>query len=746
MYQPPNPGALDMMNSPLMVDHNVYPANRPAIPDSALSANRTMNPGISAGAGQSLSDPMNMMMDQEICSMVVMRQKASEYWRREKRLVWDKCWDHMKQVYDTTGKESWQSRMFMPETPKVVETICANLYQTSMGPHTPIEWQPNLAANQGIIDDHNAILANDMDRGNFKTGWVDFLRTLAILGTSIGKVGYDQIKRQVLVKQRNKMAQFNNLFQSVGAEGVSSEISQPQEMTTKDWATFEWRDPYDIYPEPYTVNLNDKHWIIEKAKITNAELIDGANDPDPAMRLRNVNPALLSRSNDSRIQADPEKQARRLALMQQQVYMPYLDPDAPHELYEYWGPLPETWLNPNSRNDPQAKYRMVPGWVWVVDKQWVVRKQLNPFRDALPPYVRGHYIRIPGQWYGVGVCELMIGLQIELNELRNTRVDQTNISLNKILAVLKDKVPPGEWGRLRSAPGVVWLFEGVSKVQDAVQTIEYPPAGVDAYQNSNEIKQEIQEVTAATSATIGVGPQTGDAGANTFRGQMLNKQSSTDRFMLYARGIEQTGLMEAARKMYNRIYQYKTYDSVGNIIGPEAAQQFDFIPPEMLDQIAKLVPLGVLTQESKGVKLAQLEAFNQQFVGQWWYKQMEVARKECNEMGYPNTDQFVFSDDEVQQYNEARQQMMGLTQPGGPMEGGVPQPPPQGMPPGMGGPAGIPPQGPPQPQGRPQPPQHGNQPIAGNSPGKNQFLGARPALAPNGPGGSPVDMTGRPMG
>lgn len=735
----PNPGAMQMISEPpVNPKDNLYPMNRPDIPDSALSSNRTGNPGISLGS-PGLGDAMSMAMDQEICSMVVMRQKASEYWRREKRLIWDRCWDHMKQIYDTTGKESWQSRMFMPETPKVVETICANLYQTSMGPHTPIEWQPNIPQLQSAVDDHNALLANDMDRGGFKTSWADFLRTIAILGTSVGKVGYDQIKRQVLVKQRNRMAQFNNLFQSVGAEGVAPELFQAQEMMTKDWATFEWRDLYDIYPEPYTVNLNDKHWIIEKAKITNAELIDGANDPDPAMRLRNVNAALLSRSNDSRIQADPEKQARRLALMQQQVYMPYLDPDAPHELYEYWGPLPETWLNPQSRSDPQAKYRMVPAWIWVVDKQWVVRKQLNPFRDALPPYVRGHYIRIPGQWYGVGVAELMIGLQIELNELRNTRVDQTNISLNKILAVLKDKVPPGEWGRLRSAPGVVWLFEGVSKVQDAVQTIEYPPAGVDAYQNSNEIKQEIQEVTAATSATIGVGPQQGDAGNNTFRGQMLNKQSSTDRFMLYARGIEQTGLMEAAKKMYQRIYQYKSYDSVGAVIGPEAAQTFEFIPPEQLDQFCKLVPLGVLTQESKGVKLAQLEAFNQQFAGQWWYKQIEVARKEANEMGYPNTDQFIFSDDEVQQYNEARQQMMGLTQPGGPLEGGQPSPPPPGMQ-GMG--LGQPPMG----QGGPNPAHGPSQPIAGNTPGKNQFLGALPALPARGPGASPADMTGRPLG
>lgn len=724
-------------NTPPQAMGDVYPMDRPNIPDSAFQQDK-VNAAVNAY-------PLDYVMDQEICSMVVNRQKSSEYWRREKRMIWDKCWDHMKQVYDVTNKQSWQSRMFVPETPKVVETIVANLHSTSMAPHTPIEYQANLPDMQDVVEDHNSIISNDMDKSQFKVKYTDFLRTLCILGTSIGKVNYALEKKMVNVKQRNKMAALNPLFSSIGMQPVSQETFKQQEMIVKNWATFDWRDPYDIYPEPYTVDMDTDHWIIEKAKITNAELIAGANDPDPGMRLRNVTPALLSRSNDTRIQADPEKQARRLALMQQQVNMNYQDPDSPHELYEYWGPVPELWMFPERRQnaDSSAKYRMVPGWIWIVDKQWVVRKQLNPFRDAMPPYVRGHYIRVPGQWYGIGVAELMIGLQVELNELRNTRVDQTNLTLNKIMAVLKDKVPPGEWERLRSEPGAIWLFEGIDDVRKAVQPIEYPPAGQDAYLNSNEIKQEIQEVTAATSATVGVGGQTGDAGNSTFRGQMLNKQSATDRFMLYARVNEICGLGEAYRKYYQRIYQFKSYDDLTCILGPEKAQSFEFIPPEQLDMYAKLVPLGVLTAESKGVKLAQLEALNQQFVGQWWYKQMEVARKEVNEMGYPNTDQFIFSDEEVQQYNQAKIQMEGLQMPGAPMEGGQPTPPQPGMP--SGAPSG-PPQGQPGQPPHGGPPQHAQQPVAGNSPGRNQFQGAVPPQPANGPGGSPMDMSGRPMG
>lgn len=712
-----------MMREEDMPGVSLFPESRPTIPDSSIQGRPQMTPITSVSY-------MDTIYDQEIASMVAMRQKSSEYWRREKRLVWDKCWDHYKQIYDATGKEPWQSTTFIPETSKVVETIVANLHATSMAPHTPVEYQSNLPQLEQAVKNHNAIISNDMDKSQFKVKWTDILRSLALLGTSLGKITYSKEVKTLLVKQRNKMASMvNPIFQKLGMQGaVEPEKFMQKDLTVKDWAMLEYRDLYDIYPEPYTYEIDEKHWIIEKAKITNAELIAGANDPDPAMRLRNVSQALLSRSNDSRIQADPEKQARRLALMQQQVNMNYQDPDSPHELYEYWGPVPELWIFPDRKEDPEAKYRTVPGWIWVVDKQWVVRKQLNPFRDAMPPYIRGHYIRVPGQWYGIGAAELMMGLQVELNELRNTRVDQSNLSLNKIMAVLKDKVPQGEWGRLRSAPGAIWLFEGIQKVSDAFQIVEYPPAGQDAYLNSNEVKQEIQEVTAATSATVGVGGNEGDAGGKTFRGQLLNKQSATDRFMLYARVIEQTGLGDAYRKYYQRIYQYKSYNDIQNILGPDQAESFEFIPPEQLDQIAKLVPLGVLTTESKGVKLAQLEAFHGQFNGQWWYKGIDVARKELNEMGYPNTDQFVFSDEEIQQYNDARKAAMAqgdMVPPQGPGGGEMGAPPTDAL----GGPPGGP-----------------GQPIAGNSPGRNQFLGARPPLPPNGPGGAPSDVTGRPLG
>lgn len=719
---------------------SLIPTDRPSIPD-ALWQKQPEVP-----VNNFLKRPLEMVLEQEIVEMVVTRRRASEHWRREKRLIWDKCWDHYRNIYDRTGKENWQSVTFMPATAKVCETIAANLHGATVAPDMPVKYQANLQMFDSIVGLHNDVISNDFQRSKFKVSWADFVRTLCILGTAVGKIDYEKQIKTVMVKRRNKMAQINPILQRMGMPVHPQETFTAEPMVTKDWAKLSIRDLYDIYPEPYSIDIGPDNWIIEKAKITNAELIAGANDPDPAMRLKNVNNVMLGRTNDARVRPDmdPEKMARRLALMQQSVAMHYLDPDIPHELLEYWGPVPLTWLFPDKARDPQAKYQTIPAWLWVIDGQWVVRSMPTPLRDAMPPYVRGHYIRIPGQWYGVGPAELMIGLQIEKNELRNTRIDNVNLIMNKVTAVLKDKVPPGEWNRLKSAPGALWLLEGIDDIRKAIMPVEYTDMTKDVYLASAEVDREIQETTAAVSATLGVGAEGSDSN-KTFRGQLLNKQSSTERFMLYARGLEVMGLGDCLSKYYQRIYQFKDYDSLKNIMKPEDVANFEFIPPEQLEQYAKIVPMGVMTMESKGVKLAQMEAFTNQWKDQFWFKGLELARKEWVEMNFPNPDQVLFSDEEMDQYNQAKQAMLASMPPGtgGPGGPGAPAGGPGAAGPGAGAPGGRP--MPNMPGRAPIRPGSG-QPIAGNTPMHTREFGSRPALPARGPGASSIDQTGRPIG
>lgn len=742
---PPPPTGLERTPSPIdgMVASQGATAFRSLLPDQRPPA-RAANP-IRPAPALSIADitkmPMSIAADMEIAQMVVNRMEISRQARRDKWMIWNRVWDHYRGIYDIAGKESWQSHVFMPDTSKVVETVWANMYAALMQPDMPAEWEAIQPENGHRVSAINDIIHYDMVKSNFKTNFgSDFLRTLVMLGTSIGKMDYIKEYQDVMVKERATPSPVDGLLAQMGLPQSQDQRMYPKRMLVKDNAALSYRDLYDCYPEPYTHDFpSTKHWFIEKSKITNAELITGAQNQDPYYRLENVSLRLLeSNIGTFSVNEDPEKQIIKRALNRIPVAMKYLDPDRPHELLEYWGPVPRGWLFPELMSDPIAKYEEVPAWIWVVDGQFCVRKRITPYRDGKPPYVRGHYIRIPTEWYGVGVAELMMGLQIEKNELRNTRIDNVNLILNKITAVLQDRV--ADWDRFVSEPGAIWTFTGLDDIKKALMPIEYPDVTKDAYLASKEIDQAEQEVTAATNVTVGVGGDAEDAGGNTFRGQLLNQQNANQRFMVYARILELGGLSDAYRMYYQRIYQFKDYDQIEAILGPQRMQGFQLIPPEQLDMIANLTPKGVMAVENKGIKLAQMAQFVQQFQGQPWLKTIEIAREELTAIGYSDPDRFVFSDQEVQIYVQQQQELMAHLQ-AMPQAPGAP-----GAPPPPGGPPGMPQR---RPMGRVMNGQRHSpmgQPVAGGVPPRGVTQGQRPALPAIGPGASPIDLVGRPLG
>lgn len=662
---------------------------------------------------QEQTDKSNhQLVDDEIRSMILKRKEASKVWRQDKKDKWDKCWNHYKQIYDKTNKEPWQSTIFKPASPKVAEVIASNIHSALLSPDRPVEYQARLPIFEGKVNDANDLIAVDCERSDFKVHWTDILRTICIIGTGIGKVEYKKESAWVSIKQRMRSLPGMDMMRSLlGLDPAPTETTVQKRMLVKDYACTTNVDPYNFYPEPGSLEIDKDHWVIEEGKICNYKLIELMNDPDNPVR--NVTPELLS-NNPRSVNNNSETQERDAAMDEPVKPTAYMDPDQEHILDEYWGPAPIWMVQPELYGQEEYKYDMVNAWFWLIDGVYVVRSQVTPFRDAEPPYVKGVYIRVPGQFWGIGPLELMLSLQIELNESSNCRQDEINMKLSKPLAILKSMVAQGEWSRLVSGPGALWLFDGVDDIRKAVMPIEIDGNLQDSWRRDGEIINEIQEVTAAVKAVVGNDGGSGANEAGTFRGQMLNRQVASERFIMYSRILEITGLAKAYRKMYQRIYQYKDYKQADEILGPKRAETFEFTAPEELDWIAKIVPLGVTSMENKGVKLAQMAEEYKMFLGQPWFKAIEHARRMVV-VGGDDPNISIMSDEELKILNDAKRRLIQES----------------GMDPVMGG----------QPQSEVGP---SPGPIAGNVPGPTNGL-PQPAEPARGPGSSPVDLTGRPL-
>lgn len=656
-------------------------------------------------------------VDEEIRDMILKRKEASRTFYRDKREIHDRCWNHYKQVYDTTGKEPWQSTIFIPASPKVAEVITSNMHAAQLGPDRPIEYQARQPSFEEPVRDTNDILSVDMERSNFKVHWTDITRSKVIIGTGIGKIEYKKEYADVEVKERNKPNPIIDMARRVaGFPPAPTETISKKRMIVKDHASTTYVDRYDCFPEPGTIEISKDKWFIERGKICNYRLLELSREKENPVI--NITPELLANSTRQLKDPDGDKSERDAALGELSDATAYMDPDQEHELLEYWGPAPKWMVQPELKGDESQKYEIVYAWFWLIDGQHVVRRQTTPWRDAEPPYVKDVYIRVPGQFDGIGALELMLGLQIEANEGVNCRQDEINLKLNSPTAVLKDAVPVGEYDRIVNGPGALWGFTNIDDVRKAFQKVELDGNLTDSWRSTQMIMQEIEEVTAAVKATVGAGGADGEAGGGTFRGQLLNKQVAAERFIMYARTSEIMGLSQAARKMYQRIYQFKSYEEVADILGEERAADFEFVPPELLDKMAKLVPMGVTNMENKGVKLAQMADQFKMFMGQPWFKPVEHARR-MMVVGGDDPDMSIMSDEEVKQYNDMKRQLLSMAPPGDMGE------PPQGPPNG-------PPNGPP------------SSPVAGNVPGPTDGQ-PRPSMPPRGPGASPIDSQGMPL-
>lgn len=652
------------------------------------------------------------LVDGEIISMVGTRKEASREWRAPKLAIWDRCFNHYKQVYDSTNKEAWQSTTFIPASPKVAEVIASNMHSALLSPDKPCEYQARQPMFEEPVRDSNDLIAVDCERSEFKVHMTDILRTICIAGTGIGKTDYVKESALVTIKERVRQIPGMDMMRRVlGLPAAPTETTRQERRLVKDYARTVNVDPYNFYPEPGSIEIDKDHWVIEEGKICNYKLIQLSQAEENP--IRNVTPELLA-SGPANVNNDSDKQGKDAALDETVKPTAYLDPDREHVLDEYWGPAPIWMVQPELYGKEEHQYEMVNAWIWVIDGSYVVRCEVTPFRDAEPPYVKGVYIRVPGQFWGIGPLELMLGLQVELNELRNTRQDEINLKLNKPIAVLKSAVEAADWSRLVSGPGALWAFNNVEDIKKAFVTIDYDADTQDSWRSSGEVYNEIQEVTAANKATVGTGGGSDQAGGSTFRGQMLNKQTSSERFIMYARILEVTGLGKAYRKMYHRIYQYKDWEEAEKILGPARSRNFKFTSPEDLDIMARLVPMGVTTLENKGVKLAQKAEEFKMFMGQPWFKAVEAAR-EMVTIGGDIPDRTIMSDEEIKMLNEMKRKMI---QESGMGMGGMPGEPPMGGPP--------------------------SSPIAGNVPGPNDGQ-PQPAMPARGPGASSIDMTGMPL-
>lgn len=543
---------------------------------------------------------------------------------------WDKYERNANAIYDPVikaQKKPWQACVFDPAiTPTNVELTTNALAKTLLGKEKPLGMKPREMGDELQAELHSAILDYEVQRSGFVIADYDTKKEAVIYGSGFMKIYWIRKKapRRIQKPIREGILEAVKNFRLPQITGYKTEV---EEVTIKDDPVCEPVHIRDIFLEP---NSKGMERVLHRNKNTTyGELLamskqknDEGNflvDPESVKQLAGLKEGDKFDSDLATSMADKGIDDPTLVRA---------DYDTKRTLFEYWGPLPRKWVELDLPEDTEEQKdkanEIIQGKALTASGKYFLASEVNPTQSMEPPFVQTDYIRT-NQRYGVGVCQLLEGIQEHDNEIICLRMDNGSMAMNKMFGVVeKWLVDPNE---AVSAPGQVWRFKpGLDDIRKAFMELQISDVPLSSFRETAELERKAQETVGNNRSTIGTAGQSNDTNG-TLGGQELNRQAAFERFTFYAYIIGCTANIKTAKKLMELSYLYRPPESIQRILGMQPVQLINFetmqietvakwqaykkLPPHELELDYDFIFTDVFKAENKAQKLSSLVNFGQ---------------------------------------------------------------------------------------------------------------------------------------
>ncbi|MBF0337066.1 MAG: hypothetical protein HQL05_04470 [Nitrospirae bacterium] len=244
-------------------------------------------------------------------------------------------------------------------------------------------------------------------------------------------------------------------------------------------AEFERRSPFDIYPAPDSTGIDDSY-LIDVIRLRPAHLMELIGVPgfnEDAIR------RVLSGLKDGTIKGYDDVYP---GVTGADVLGFKRIPEGKLTLLEFWGNV-EGWMlsdylnvdgsdAPGGVSDPRLKMHSCPVCVWVVGDQ-VLKVMANPDPMGLKPYSKVSFEEVPGQFWGVGLAEVLEGVQSACNAVGRAIVNNAGLASGPQVERNIERVIPGESREMW--PWKVWDVTDTQMTSTPAIRFYQPPMVVD---------------------------------------------------------------------------------------------------------------------------------------------------------------------------------------------------------------------------------------------------------------------------
>ena len=512
------------------------------------------------------ADVLTKSLDPRVRFVVEKFSNSKDYYRKL-RTNFTK-WDEIYHNVASPKKYDWMSNLVVPATHKSVMTLLSRIVNHTFSVDPNFDVVPS---NKEVSN----LIRSQIYRGDLFTQWVLFCLQLLVRGTSIGKVSWRKIK-----KTRFSLEKVMEQAREIIEDAITGEPTEnvfekfkgyqkkPKEVVKYDGPIFETIDLFDYYPEPTAIKVTDgarvfrsirlKDEVMRNSNYQNKDKVLSSNFPQPD---EFNHPRLKGLGLNEPSFMPPEslknnKKAKDLA-----DYVEILECET-------------KWYNPKTK-------RLEPWLIVIGNREILLRDEPFPYWNTDSLYLKGVWIPILNEFYGVGLPELTESLQEELNDKRNQRIDNVNQVLQPIFMYEDFAVDPRVLGKFERKPGGKLRLKpgGINATKWDV----CPDVTGTAIVESQNLERDIEEVTGAVKP-LQATSDSGDRIHRTSSGLMMLQAMASEKIKLNLSILEKQVIEPMLEKFYDLNLQfltpnYKIFDPEGKpaVYQPEMiAGDFEF--------------------------------------------------------------------------------------------------------------------------------------------------------------------------
>lgn len=377
-----------------------------------------------------------------------------------------------------------RSNLFVPYTFSVIETVVPRIISTLFASRPYIGYIPTNSESVDRAKNMESLVDYQLTQ---KIGFIsiaaEWIKEALIYGTGILKVGWQFEEKEVTRREPIKF-----LGATLGSRPtVTTDI-------VKDEPLVECIDLFDFYVEPGATSIDNANYCIHKVVRDKAHL--------KRMEELGVYTNIDELEDEStETGADIRKSELGEAATDKKGIT----------LLEYW-------------TDDRV--------VVVANETTVIRNEPNPYWCKRKPFIRIVDTIDPHNFWGIGEIEPIKDLQHALNTVRNMRLDNVNLIINRMFTIRRyANIDPQQ---LVMKPG------GFIEVEehDDIRPIELKNVTTDSYKEDDLIRQDIDITSGVNDYVRGTNPDRRETATTS----SVLSQSANERIKLKATLIEDMGL------------------------------------------------------------------------------------------------------------------------------------------------------------------------------------------------------------